>query len=299
MARFTFTHLSLYAKKICLKTSLVWVVLLTASCTGFPYRDYIQENTAKLYKLYPNVARTLTYKNRTLSYLYQPNAASQTLLVFVHGSPGNAHGYAYYLSNKALLERYAMLSIDRLGYEKSKHLGPERQLQKQAAAIDYVVNQYRSKRKVILVGHSFGGPVIARMGVDYPDIYRHLVMVAASVDPALEKTKWFQIPANWSFLRWLVPQDLDTSNQEILALKNALLAMENKLSGENKRVAIVHGTHDKLVPYENVQFLQKRYADAVVKTITLDGAKHFLPWSHPEALIDAIDTLNNRSFMID
>jgi len=56
---------------------------------------------------------------------------------------------------------------------------------------------------------------------------------------------------------------------------------------------IIHGTNDKLVPVENVDYMHKMYRQSVEQTVILDGANHFLPWSHPEEIITAIDALNN------
>ncbi len=305
---------------------IVWLALLTllASCTGFPYGDDIKDNARILHENHPNITRYIAEGNRTLSYLYQPNKNSQTLVVFVHGSPGQAEGYAYFMRHPALLSRFSLIAVDRLGYERKNNQGPERSLQKQSEAVHRIImahqqsypqsypQNYSMHKRVILVGHSFGGPVIARMALDYPQHYSHLVMVAASVDPALEKTKWFQIPANWKALRWLVPNALDTSNQEILALKKELILVQNTLIKNTEgshvsphtpphisphssplRMHIIHGTNDKLVPVENVDYMHKMYPQSVEQTVILKGANHFLPWSHPEEIMDAIYALDN------
>ncbi len=48
--------------------------------------------------------------------------------------------------------------------------------------LELVVNQ-----KTILVGHSLGGPVIARTAMDYPDLVDGLILVGGSIDPEMEK----------------------------------------------------------------------------------------------------------------
>jgi len=49
---------------------------------------------------------------------------------------------------------------------------PEPSLEKQAALIADLVRPEVSQRPAILVGHSFGGPVIARIAIDYPSFVR-------------------------------------------------------------------------------------------------------------------------------
>jgi len=142
---------------------------------SFPYGDYIKENAHILHKAYPHITHYAPSANRTLSYLYQPNKKSETLVVFVHGSPGNAEGYAYFMRSPTLLSRYSLLAVDRLGYERKNNQGPERSLQKQSEAIHQIITKHQQQlphnKRVILVGHSFGGPVIARMALDYPKQY--------------------------------------------------------------------------------------------------------------------------------
>jgi len=37
----------------------------------------------------------------------------------------------------------------------------------------------------VLIGHSLGGPVVARMAADYPDFVKGLVLVAPGISPVL------------------------------------------------------------------------------------------------------------------
>lgn len=270
---------------------LLAVCIFTAGCIDFPHGDYIQNNAKKLEKQFPQSLHFIETGERTLSYFFHPNDHSNWLVVFIHGSPGGAEGYAYFLLNQQLRADYSLITVDRLGYERKNNAGPERSLSKQASAIHSIVGKHSKNKKVILVGHSFGGPVISQLAADYPQTYNHLVMVAASVDPALEKTKWFQIPANWRIFRWLVPQGLDTSNQEILALKNELLKLTPRAKKTNPKVFVIHGTDDKLVPYENVAFIKDIYGKNVIEVNKLEGVNHFIPWSHPETIIQAVNRL--------
>src|SRR3546814_16092495 len=44
----------------------------------------------------------------------------------------------------------------------------------------------------IVVGHSLGGPIAAKLAMDYPDRVRGLLLLAPSVAPALEAPRWYQ-----------------------------------------------------------------------------------------------------------
>jgi len=130
---------------------------------------------------------------------------------------------------------------------------------------------------VILVGHSFGGPVIARYAMDYPDTIDHLLILAGSVDPDLEFTKWFQVVANWKWVRPIIPSALDVTNQEILALKNELEIMLPLWTNITADVTVIQGKKDNLVPHENAAFIKQKLPNA--KIIYLENQNHFIPWN--------------------
>src|SRR6185436_16919589 len=94
------------------------------------------------------------------------------LVVFVHGTPGNARGWADYLMHVPAGFHY--IAVDRPGFGKS---GPDEavtSLSEQAAAIAAVIRA-QHHGAAILVGHSLGGPVIAQTAVDAPELVSALV----------------------------------------------------------------------------------------------------------------------------
>jgi pimeloyl-ACP methyl ester carboxylesterase len=64
---------------------------------------------------------------------------------------------------------------------------PEQSLRMQSACLAPLLRLGKSAKKPILVGHSLGGPVAARLAMDYPDEVGGLILVAPSIDPELEK----------------------------------------------------------------------------------------------------------------
>src|SRR3546814_18455192 len=60
----------------------------------------------------------------------------------------------------------------------------------------------------IVVGHSLGGPIAAKLAMDYPDRVRGLLLLAPSVAPALEAPRWYQRLATWRVVQWLLPRTL-------------------------------------------------------------------------------------------
>ncbi|MEM8485897.1 MAG: alpha/beta hydrolase, partial [Bacteroidota bacterium] len=172
-------------------------------------------------------------------------------LMFVHGSPGDWGDFSRYLTSPVLLERFHMIAVTRPGYAKSGDGEHEPSLEKQAAALLHVLERRSPGAPALLVGHSFGGPVIARMAMDAPEKVASLLLLSASIDPALEDMKWYQYPAAAPPISWLIPTSLLVCNREILALEPELEAMMPLWANIRQPVTVIHGDEDKLVPVAN------------------------------------------------
>lgn len=241
-------------------------------------------------KEYKDHIETIQGINRKISYAWTGNPSAQMLL-FVHGSPGSRKGWSHFLLNKNLQSRYFILSVDRPGYGNSGGGKTELSVKKQSDDIRELLKLNKSRTRPILIAHSYGGPVIAKMAMDYPEEIGGLIFVASSVDPDLEETKLIQhIGALWG-IRNIIPDDLRVCNEEIFALKPQLKEMVqdwHKL--QSIPVAIIHGDKDELVPVENVLFLKNHLTDKQIIHINIiPGMNHFIPWERPETILQAIE----------
>lgn len=216
---------------------------------------------------------------------------SKPAVLFVHGSPGAWDNFLGFLSNESLLAKFRLIAVDRPGFGKSGDGIPERSLVKQAADINQVL--IRENTSAILVGHSYGGPVIVRMAIDAPELAEGLIIVAGSVDPKLEKTKWYQVPVHYKILSWILPGMLYSTNEEIIALKSELENMEPLWYKITQPVSVIQGGLDNLVPKENADFAEKKLINAPVTMIEVDEMNHFVPWSNPDLIRNELNRLLN------
>ncbi len=230
-----------------------------------------------------------TYKvdTRTMHYARIGEDSLPTVLL-LHGSPGAWDGFIDYLGDSSMVEQMRLIAVDRPGFGKSGFGKTEKDLKKQAEAISPILKKYQNGKKIILVGHSYGGPLIARLAMDYPDLVRGLVFLAPSIDPELEKTKWFQYPADWFWLRWIVPRAVVVSNQEIMHLKGDLEKMRPLWQQIKCPVIYIHGDKDSLVPIANMDFAKKMLVNASVEFIKIPDTDHFIPWTHEKLVKEAI-----------
>lgn len=211
-----------------------------------------------------------------LSYL-EAGDPDGHLVVFVHGTPGEAEAWADYLMSAPKGYRY--ISVDRPGFGKS---GPDDavvSLAEQAAALAALIRA-KGNKPAALVGHSLGGPIIAQMAVDTPELAAALVIVAGSLDPALESVPFIQYFGDIWPVSALLPRAVRNANREIIALEPQLKALAPRLATIAVPVTIVHGTKDDLVPFANVDFMKKHLTGTKAMDVTvLEGRNHFLPWN--------------------
>jgi pimeloyl-ACP methyl ester carboxylesterase len=121
-----------------------------------------------------------------VSFLHAGESDGRTI-VFVHGTPGSAEGWADYLVGVPKGLRY--VAVDRPGFGQSWPGTAVTSLQDQAQAL---VPLLRTDRPPILVGHSLGAPIIALLAAGHPDQVGGLILLAGALDPARERIHWYQ-----------------------------------------------------------------------------------------------------------
>lgn len=207
-------------------------------------------------------------------------------VLFVHGTPGSADAWSGFLS--AVPTGFEYVAVDRPGFGLSGPRGPVISLARQAALMAPLLVT-RSGHNTILVGHSLGGPIVARMAADFPAHVAGLVIVAGSLNPALERIQFIQRVGDTWPIRPLLPRMLRNTNEELLGLKPELTDLARLLPSISVPVVVVHGTKDPLVPFANVPFMEQSFTGAKpLETIVLDGQNHFLPWNSKPAIDQAI-----------
>lgn len=260
---------------------LTWVIV-GESCMKFRMSD--ETALEKFRKAgVPLDIQRMKVNGRTLHYVKTGNDSLPTI-VFVHGSPGSWDAFESYMRDSLLLRKYRMISVDRPGFGYSD-FRDALNLQDQSMIINALFVKEENHRPVYLVGHSLGGPLIVQMAVDRPDYFDALVILAGSIDPALETPeRWRPLFMN-NPLKFLVPGAMRPSNEELWFLKKDLKLLAPKMGNVRSRIFVVHGNKDILVPYANLDYAVKQFKNArSIDTLTLPGANHFIPWSHYRAV---------------
>lgn len=276
-------------KKILGRVFVLFLLLFILAAIVFRFVDFSmsEETIEKAFEktTYSPNFRYVNAADRQVHYV-QIGDTSKPAILFVHGSPGSWDNFLNFMIDSTLLKSFQMLAIDRLGFGKSGSGNPSRSLEMQARAVLAVLHQ--QKTNAYLVGHSYGGPVIVKAAILKPERVCGLLLVAASVDPALEDTKWYQVPIQYSPFSWILPPAIFSTNEEILALKTELREMDGQWKDIFKPVTVIQGGKDRLVPPENAHYAMHKLSHTHPELVFKDEVNHFIPWNQPELIKNAL-----------
>ena len=268
-------------------TFLVFAIFgqLTTSCLQFRMSqkeatDYFKEENNE------PIIRNYKVGDRKINYA-EIGYDSLPVVIFFHGAPGGWNAFVDFMKDKELLKRVKIISVDRPGYGDSDLGKPVVSLKKQAALLKPILQQNKNN-KIILIGHSLGGPIIARLSMDYPKLVDGLIFVAASIDPELEKEEWYRPILRVPPIKWLIPASLFATNEEICFLKDELTEMLPYWKNITIPTIIIQGEGDKLVPKANADFAKKMLVNAPVQIQVIPEQNHFIPWNNPDLIKNAI-----------
>lgn len=258
-----------------LATSLV----LMHSCMTFRMSDAKVERKFEKAGLNAQIKRfTVAAYEVQLRVVEGPHDARKTKAVFfVHGAPGSSQDFFSFLQDSALLAHANLYSIDRPGYGYSNFGKAEVSVQRQAQILADIINQLPEK-EVVVVGHSFGGPIAPLAGL-YTDKLVAAIMLAPAIDPEHEKILKIAYLGKWKATRWFAPKALRVAADEKFSHAEALRKVQPLWSQLRMPVWHYHGTKDVLVPYENLAFAAQHFDSTRFTAISLEGENHFLPWS--------------------
>jgi pimeloyl-ACP methyl ester carboxylesterase len=207
-------------------------------------------------------------------------------ILLIHGTPGDWHAWdALREYMRKANAPFRLLMPDRPGFGQSYHGVSVTSLAAQAKANEEILAQYDSL-PLIVVGHSYGGPVAARFAIDHVDQVNGLLLLAASVDPSLESVSSLQLWVSRHSLRPLVPRMLRVCNDELIALQAESRAMMPLWSRLKMPIRVLQGDNDNLVPADNAVFTKRQAPQAQIQMLPKTG--HLFPFTNPEIVYQAI-----------
>lgn len=219
---------------------------------------------------------------------------SKPKVLLIHGSPGYWFDFKNIFADKTLQEDYCIISYDRPGYGKTT-VPVKKRLHDQAKVAATVLNHYGEPgEKFIVLGHSYGGAVLEQTILDYPTKISHAIYVAPCLSPEFQKAKWYNLMVSGGLANGVLPNELLNSNKEMMALEEDLGNNEARLHEIHIPTSYIQGKEDILVPYQTQAYYLQFHKN--VNHILLDDLNHFVPWSAPELIVQAIKNANSSTY---
>ncbi|MBI3143557.1 MAG: alpha/beta hydrolase [Bacteroidetes bacterium] len=264
-------------------SGVVGIVLLAFSVKSREKKDKGLEKLA--HKGVVAQVEYLPYQNGQVKWVAVGDPAKPKLL-FIHGSPGDWAGWADFMSDTDLLGTYYMVAYDRMGYGGTT-IPAEGDLAKHGALAFGLMKFISPVDRWLVVGHSYGGAVVAHLMATHPEILDKAVLIAPAVSPNLQEPKWYNKIARNGLVNKLIGKDWRASNVEMLGLSGSLRHIEPRFQYLEMKQVFIHGQRDMIVPFETVAYWQEQHM-ADVSYVTDKKMNHFVPWSHPWYVKDAI-----------
>jgi pimeloyl-ACP methyl ester carboxylesterase len=180
-----------------------------------------------------------------------------------------------------------MISIDRPGFGYSD-FGKAVNLQEQVSILMPAILKLVGHKKVTLVGHSLGAPVILKLAAEGSLSISQLVLIAGSVSPAEEAPEKWRTFLEYSLLSYMLPGAFRPSNTEIVYFKKDVYSLPADFPKIHSPVLIFHGDKDDFVPPGNAVFAQQSLINAPVRMIWFEGERHFIPWTRFREIRDEL-----------
>ena len=216
-----------------------------------------------------------------------PSGTPEAMIVFVHGAPGGTEAFFKYLQDPRLNQRCRLISVDRLGYGGSGLGWAEPSIIQQATSIQPIIDAAQIEGlSTVLVGHSFGGPICARIAMQNPGIVKGLLLLAPALDPENERKFWVTKLGKFPPTRWITPVGLRVAADEKWVHPSALRAIEADWPRIAAKVKLLHGTDDMIVPFENLEYAKRMLKENQFEGVPIQGANHFIPWSKRRLITD-------------
>ena len=266
---------------------LIFLLLFILGYILVSFIDLRTSNEDLLFNLRTDSVRTIvnTYSAEGIDMRYADvGNENKPLVIFIHGAPGSLDAFNNFLNDPELRSKTRMISVDRAGYGMSNFGVPETSLQNQAMLIAPLLNKNMNSQKPILVGHSFGGTIAAKLAMDYPDMIDGVILAAAAIDPDHEKFFFIARIIEIPLLNKIVPVSMIVANQEKNTHVEELKHLLPDWSEITTKVTVLHGKKDGLVPIENAYFAEKVLVNAQVKMALHDDVGHLIPWTKPDLL---------------
>lgn len=267
--------------KIILRIATVLFAIVFLVVSSFIYRFTKLKTDASIYKKFEgeihkiNISR-IQYKDHLVRVFSMQKAIDTSLpiLIFVHGSPGSGMDFKRYLVDSELNANSNLITYDRVGYSINKTEDVLSGLEQELEVLRQVI-PVKDMVKVILIGYSYGGTIVAVA----PENFRSKILLAPAIKGEFEPRFWLMNLFHWKITKSFMPRVFNNAAKEKMYHLTEFPTYENKWANSPAQIKSIHGDKDRIVPYKNSLYLRSKYDKDQFKLITIPDGNHGLLWN--------------------
>jgi pimeloyl-ACP methyl ester carboxylesterase len=267
---------------------LLMLVTLTGSLSSCFSRYLISEKQVRIHYATRDVKPTVQIiKNDTLSLsIASIGADTLPMLLLIHGAPGSLWGYMNLMDDSDLQKKYHIVSVDRVGYGKSrlKKRKTLTSIETQAKALLPVFSLNHSSQKVTVLGRSYGAPIAAKMVSLVPDLVKELFMVSPVIDPDKEKFYWFSKWGRNAVVQLFLPGEFNMATAEKYSHSAELRKLLPVWGSITVPTTVIQGGNDWIADPANLDFAKKHIRSKRAQYIFLNNAGHMITFTHADMI---------------
>ncbi len=230
----------------------------------------------------------LYWQGKKIHFLHSDCTKRDSLVLFIHGSPGDHSDWNYYFQSETLKNQACLVSVDRPGFGFSDDFVTNDRILWQARMIFGSLDQYSKEnqwvwKKILIVGHSYGGPIaLAISDLNQPNMT--FVLLASPANPTLESPAWYNLWIDRLSLDFLLPNSMAISNGEMMTLQEDLKKIYPLWKNAKNTFIVVQGKKDMLVDWKSAEFIKEEHRLGKTEVIYLPEENHFIPWTQKKLL---------------
>lgn len=261
-----------------------WIFLLSFFAFSCQKNSQVRPKVVK-----PEITHFIEHADTRLHFVSLGNPYAPPIL-FIHGAPGNWKAYNTLLQDSVLRSRFHIISVDRLGYGKSRKRKQKvvTSIVQQADAIVEALHVNLSGEKALIIGRSYGAAIAAEIGIRYAEKAKKVFMISPVIDPDKEKYFWFAHAAKHWLVRQFLSFDLIAATDEKFAHERELRKIQEDWDKLTVPTTVFMGGQDWIADLGNFQFAKKRLKKDVNKFIYIPDAGHMIAETHPQVVLSEI-----------